>query len=75
MRLTSEISEVIEELSLVTLEGFKSKHDDAGDCISQLSCLDVWKPSEEVEMKFNPDSQLWEEEEETVVTSIESYIV
>ena len=76
LRLTPELQEVIEELSLVTLEGFKSKHDDANDCISQLSCLQTWKPSEETEYKFNGDSGMWEEDaEEPSVAGLSSYIV
>ena len=34
------------ELSLATLKGFKSKHDDQIDTITMLAELNAWKPSE-----------------------------
>lgn len=37
--------EIEDELSSVTMEGFKSRHDDAADTISMLSCMQAWKPS------------------------------
>lgn len=39
------LREAMNELSLVTLKGFKSKHDDFADTISQLASLQPWKPS------------------------------
>lgn len=45
---TSEImGEFIGELQLTTLDGIKSKHDDAIDTISMLMYLKPWKPSED----------------------------
>ena len=41
------IVEAVNELSLVSVSGFKSKHDDFLDTISMLSSLYAWKPSEE----------------------------
>jgi len=57
------VVEMIEEISLVTFEGFKSKHDDAADSISMLSVLKAWMPSEEVPLKKNEDTGLWEMDE------------
>ena len=37
---------MIYELSLATLKGFKSKHDDQIDSISMLVELNAWRPSE-----------------------------
>jgi phage terminase large subunit-like protein len=41
------MQEAINELSLVSVGGFRSKHDDFIDTISMLSSLKTWKPSEE----------------------------
>ena len=59
-----EIREAIEELSLVALEGFKSKHDDFIDTISMLSSLTAWKPSEEIPMSHDAETDVWEIEHE-----------
>jgi predicted phage terminase large subunit-like protein len=42
--------EAMNELSLVSVSGFRSKHDDFLDTISMLSSLTPWKPSEEAPM-------------------------
>lgn len=39
------IKEAMNELSLVTRKGFKSKHDDFIDTISMLDAMQAWKPS------------------------------
>ena len=39
--------EMVEELQLVAITGFKSKHDDAADTISMLASMPLWLPSEE----------------------------
>ena len=59
---TFEIQEVIEELTLVTSAGIKSKHDDCIDGVSQLGSLKPWKPSAAAAMKLNPDTDVWEDE-------------
>ena len=40
------MSELMEELSLASVSGFKSKHDDGLDTISMLSLLKIWLPSD-----------------------------
>ncbi|MEA2037054.1 MAG: hypothetical protein U9O94_06070 [Nanoarchaeota archaeon] len=42
----SILIEAMDELSLATLKGFKSKHDDWLDTVSMLPELNSWKPSE-----------------------------
>jgi len=42
--------EMVNELSLASVSGFKSKNDDAADTVSMLSSLRPWKPSEEAPM-------------------------
>lgn len=44
--------EAMDELSLVSKSGFKSKHDDFADTISMLALLTAWKPSQ---VSPNPD--------------------
>jgi len=48
LKNTPEMREVMNELTLASLKGFKSKHDDFIDTISQLASLKPWKPSEDV---------------------------
>lgn len=42
--------EAINELSLVAVSGFRSKHDDFLDTASMLSLMQAWRPSEEAPM-------------------------
>ena len=53
------MKEAINELSLASAGGFKSKHDDFIDTISMLSSLTPWKPSEEAVVTPG-DSGMWE---------------
>ena len=41
-----ELEELLFELSLATLKGFKSKHDDHIDTISMIAELNAWRPNE-----------------------------
>lgn len=62
-RKTSPVlQEAINELSLVSAGGFKSKHDDFIDTVSMLSLLQPWKPSEEAPLK-EVGENLWEYED------------
>jgi len=76
LKTTDAIKEFLDEISLVSISSFKSRHDDFLDTISMLSSLNPWKPSEETEYKYNGDSGLWEEEaEDPSVAGLSSYIV
>ena len=44
------IVELVNELSLAAVSGFKSKHEDGIDTVSMLGSLRPWKPSEEAPM-------------------------
>lgn len=63
-RNASQIVELTHELSLATLKGFKSKHDDALDTVTMLAELNAWKPSEvstyDEEEAARDESGLWE---------------
>lgn len=55
--------EMLDELSLASVSGFRSKHDDALDTVSMLGSLTPWKPSEEAELSKpvgESDGGLWE---------------
>ena len=68
--------EMMNELSLASVGGFKSKHDDAIDTVSMLSSLRPWKPSEEAPMRLSdPQSGMWDLDVEDVVDRMASYIV
>jgi predicted phage terminase large subunit-like protein len=69
------IAEALNELSLVSVSGFKSKHDDFLDTISMLSVMKPWKPSEEATL-HHTDNGMWElEEERKVIDRMSSYII
>lgn len=63
-KTTKPVAEAIDELSLVSLGGFKSRHDDFIDTISMLANLQVWYPSEEMHMQKDEDSGMWGQKED-----------
>lgn len=69
--------EAINELSLVSVGGFKSKHDDFIDTISMLPSMNAWKPSEEAPMVDKGSSDgMWDLDVEEVYNNrMSSYIV
>lgn len=70
------LQEAITELSLASMGGFKSKHDDFIDTISMLSSLTPWKPTEEATLHKGEDGGMWElDVEEVLVDRRSSYIV
>lgn len=78
-RDTRPVQEMIEELTLASITGFKSKHDDAIDTVSQLAYLKPWKPAEasSVSKDANPNSP-WAidaEFDDAETTPMSSYVV
>ena len=70
------MQECITELSLASVSGFKSKHDDFIDTISMLSSLNPWKPSEEALLVKEDKGSMWElDVEESIYDRRASYIV
>jgi phage terminase large subunit-like protein len=69
--------EMVTELSLASVGGFKSKHDDAIDTCSMLSLLRPWRPSEDAPLKESGNqSSMWELDTEAEPTDrMSSYIV
>lgn len=70
-----ELIEMMEELSLASPGGFRSKKDDQIDNISMLGLMTVWPPSQEAVSSEKSDG-LWEiDDYETASEALESYIV
>lgn len=72
-----ELLEAMNELSLVSVAGIKSKHDDFIDTISMLSSMKPWKPSEEAPLVLGDGSNgMWDiETERDTNDRLASYIV
>jgi predicted phage terminase large subunit-like protein len=75
LRDSPEMVEAMEELSLASPGGFKSKKDDFIDTISMLSSLQPWKPSQMANLLQIDQREYWEMEEEYAESRIDSYIV
>ena len=70
------MQEAITELSLASIGGFKSKHDDFIDTISMLPSLTPWRPTEEAALHKGEEGGMWElDVEEVLVDRRSSYIV
>lgn len=75
-RETPIMQEAINELSLASAGGFKSKKDDFLDNISMLSVMRAWAPAEEATIDYNPETGLWETDDESDHSDrIASYII
>ena len=76
MKLSKPMKECMDELSLVSNAGFKSKHDDFADTISMLSVMKPFKPSGEGSQSFNEKTSVCEmDEPEDNDSPMSSYIV
>ena len=60
---SAELIEAIDELSLATPGGFKSKKDDFIDTVSMLASLKPWRPTETGDLTQREDG-MWEMEDE-----------
>jgi predicted phage terminase large subunit-like protein len=76
-KLEAPMVEMMNELSLASVGGFKSKHDDGIDTASMLASMRPWKPSEEAPMvQSDKEKSMWEVDERDDVTDrMASYIV
>jgi predicted phage terminase large subunit-like protein len=75
MRASKIVGEFIQEITLATLSGLKSKHDDCIDTISMLMYLKPWKPSEDTPMTQKDDFWEMDEDRSNGDSAISSYIV
>jgi len=69
------VVEHINELSLASPGGFKSKHDDCIDNISMLSAMTPWKPTEVSPDPSGNDADIWGDEVANEYNDMDSYIV
>lgn len=76
LRTHTMVAAHIEEITMATPLGFKSKNDDCADTVSMLECLGAWRPSEEVPMVKQADKDRWEiDEPEPGPGGYSSYVV
>lgn len=75
LKLDDTLIEGMNELRLVSVGGFKSKHDDFCDSISQLAFITAWKPSEAVPLVENKELNIWQFAIEDVKDYNQSYFV
>lgn len=75
-KTSPEMVEAVNELSLASASGFKSKHDDFIDTISMLSVIKAWKPSQEAPA-MTEDNKYWDEFDEGKADELplDSYVV
>ena len=69
------IIEAINELSLVSPAGMKSKHDDFIDTISMLPSMQAWKPSQVGTLHQVPKSDMWDIDVPPTQDRLSSYVV
>jgi hypothetical protein len=76
-KTSPELMEMMDELSLVAPTGFRSKHDDFSDTISQLASLKPWKPSQVSTKEDESGRSIWDDEidKDDHCGNINSYIV
>ena len=59
-RHTPALKELLLELSQASVGGFRSKHDDGIDTVSQLAMMTIWTPSQEANYQKNTQG-IWED--------------
>jgi predicted phage terminase large subunit-like protein len=76
LKLGKIMGEMLEEVTMASITGFKSKHDDFLDTISMLMYLKPWKPSEAAPLAQTAEGP-WEYEDssDTDLSGLSSYIV
>lgn len=77
MKASKIMGEAMQEITLATITGFKSKHDDFVDTVSMLAYLNPWKPSEDSPVQQKSETQIWTLDDEFAeeTSSLSSYIV
>ena len=75
MKETKIVREAIDELSLASPGGFKSKHDDFIDTISMLSALQTWRPTDAGTMSEKHNGMWTMDDNDDDVSVLSSYIV
>lgn len=74
-KYTPALKELMLELTQASVGGFRSKHDDGLDTISQLAMMHIWTPSQETNFKQTQHG-LWQDDDPIVHDcQLSSYIV
>jgi phage terminase large subunit-like protein len=74
-KASPELIECMNELSLASKGGFRSKQDDFIDTISMLPLLNAWKPTETGDLSDNGSDGIWGMDDEEEDSRMSSYIV
>lgn len=75
LKSTPIMAEFVNELSLASPGGFKSKYDDCIDTISMLASLQAWKPSEVTPSLEDASLDIWDDAGVHEANDLDSYIV
>ncbi|WAI96223.1 terminase large subunit [Vibrio phage vB_VhaP_PG11] len=77
MKNSKPMVQCMDELTLLSIHGFKSKHDDFADTISMLSVMKPFKPSAQNYMVQQAEDNVyyWEEPEDFLNDRMDSYTV
>lgn len=73
-KYTIVLKELLLELSQATIGGFRSKHDDGLDTISQLAMMTIWLPNQENQWSKG-DKGIWEVQHSESTSTLKNYIV
>lgn len=75
LRTNSVVAAHVEEITMATMLGYKTKHDDCGDTVAMLPLIGAWRPSEAVAMVQN-EAGIWAPDDvEEESTGYGSYVV
>nr|UYL16362.1 MAG: terminase large subunit [Caudoviricetes sp.] len=74
MKFDPVVQKHLEQLRLVRSDGFKARHDDCLDTISQLQLLNAWRPASESGMP-GPEDDPFAEDADPLPSRLASYIV
>ncbi len=75
LKSRDSLKEMMTEITLASVSGFKSKHDDAIDTISMLAALKAWKPTTPVKVTRDSNNVYQSDVVEAFEYSINNYIV
>jgi predicted phage terminase large subunit-like protein len=75
LKHSPEMIQCMDELTNLSGSGFKSKHDDFSDTISQIAFLNAFKPGASVDKVYDDAVDIWGFEEEVIPDRRSSYIV
>lgn len=75
LKSTPIMAEFVNELSLASPSGFKSKKDDCIDTISMLGSLQTWRPSEVTPSLEDASLDIWDDADVYGANDLDSYIV